>query len=170
MAERATPISNRRTVWGVVLATCLAVSAFCLIYPVYVIRPFRHQGVREFAAALLVLRFRQPVDVLCVLVTVAAAVLYWRNRPRLLARIAAIAGTIGVIAFSALSRVNIYELMFHPLGQPAFLAASNSKLDGDEHVIAVKIGGAARAYPIRSISYHHIVNDVVGGVPIVATY
>jgi len=44
------------------------------------------------------------------------------------------------------------------------------KLDDDEKVIVVKIGDAARAYPIRSISYHHVVNDVVGQEAIVATY
>jgi hypothetical protein len=43
-------------------------------------------------------------------------------------------------------------------------------LDGAEEVIAVHIGTAARAYPVRSMSYHHIVNDVLGGLPIVATY
>ena len=37
-------------------------------------------------------------------------------------------------------------------------------------VIAVKVNGSARAYPIRSMSYHHIYNDVVLGEPIVATY
>ncbi len=37
-------------------------------------------------------------------------------------------------------------------------------------VMAVHLGGEARAYPIRIVSYHHIVNDVVGGLPIVATY
>ncbi len=45
-----------------------------------------------------------------------------------------------------------------------------SKLDKDEKVIAVKIGASARAYPIRGMSYHHIINDVVGNVAIVATY
>jgi hypothetical protein len=47
---------------------------------------------------------------------------------------------------------------------------SEAKLDGDEQVIAVKIGDAARAYPIRSMSYHHVVNDTLGGVPLAATY
>ncbi len=32
------------------------------------------------------------------------------------------------------------------------------------------LGDKARAYPIRSISYHHVVNDRLGGVPIAATY
>jgi hypothetical protein len=60
--------------------------------------------------------------------------------------------------------------MFHPMGRPNFVAATDTKLDGAEMVMAVHIAGEARAYPIRIVSYHHIVNDVVGGVPIVATY
>ncbi len=60
--------------------------------------------------------------------------------------------------------------MFHPIGEPSFQAAAQTKLDGAEKLIAVNLGGVARAYPIRSVSYHHVVNDVVGGVPIVATY
>jgi hypothetical protein len=60
--------------------------------------------------------------------------------------------------------------MFHPAERPSFSTADQAKFDGDEKVIAVNIGGAARAYPIRIISYHHIINDVLDGVPIVATY
>jgi len=60
--------------------------------------------------------------------------------------------------------------MFRPMDRPSFLPASQTKLDGGEEVIAVRVGRAARAYPIRSLSYHHIVNDVLGGLPIVATY
>jgi hypothetical protein len=37
-------------------------------------------------------------------------------------------------------------------------------------VLAVKLDGMARAYPIRSMGYHHVINDVVGQEPIVATY
>jgi hypothetical protein len=60
--------------------------------------------------------------------------------------------------------------MFHPAGPPSIASAAESKLDGGEMVIAVKIAGSARAYPIRSMSYHHIYNDVVAGEPIAATY
>ena len=52
----------------------------------------------------------------------------------------------------------------------SFTAASEVKLDGAEKVVAVRVGGEARAYPIRSMSYHHVVNDVVEGKAIVATY
>jgi hypothetical protein len=154
----------------IAILACLAISLFCLIYPVYVIRPFRYQGVRELAAALTVLRFRNIVMASCALGAILAAVRYWSLQPTLWRRIAAVAATAGVCFAAALARVNVYELMFHPLGPPAFVPAGESKLDKDEKVIAIRVNGAARAYPIRGISYHHIVNDVVGGEPVVATY
>ena len=163
-------IDKRKLTYILVITACLTVSLFCLIYPVYVIRPFRHQGVRELTVALAVLRFRAATTSACVLAGLLAAVLYWRVQPRTWRRIVAALGVTGVCLFTVLSRVNIYELMFHPIGQPSFQRIGEAKLDGDEKVIAVEVGGSARAYPIRNISYHHIVNDVVGGVPIVATY
>jgi len=99
-----------------------------------------------------------------------ALVWYWRRERRWLRRIASAAAALAVAGMGLASRVNIYELMFHPLGPPAFVAAGQSKLDGDEMVIAIHVGTVARAYPIRNISYYHIVNDLVDGVPIAATY
>jgi hypothetical protein len=37
-------------------------------------------------------------------------------------------------------------------------------------VMAVKFGADTRAYPIVEMAYHHVLNDTVGGVPIVVTY
>lgn len=145
------------------LAACFAVSLFFLVYPVYVIRPFRHQGAGELAIALTVLRYRPVVMGLCVTVAIGALVGRWR-------RVGMIAGAAGVCLFAALSRINIYEKMFHPVDRPEFQAVGETKLDGREMVTAVEIGPAARAYPVRITSYHHIVNDIVNGVPIVATY
>jgi hypothetical protein len=39
-----------------------------------------------------------------------------------------------------------------------------------EPVIAVEIGGVARAYPLRIMTWHEIVNDELGGEPISVTY
>ncbi len=149
---------------------CLAASFLAVAYPLYVIRPFRAQGPRELAAALVVLRFRPAITLVCAAGALAALVLYWRVQARIVWRLLAVAGTacVGLLALAA--RVNIYELMFHHLDHPEFAAAGKVKLDNDEKVIVVKIGDAARAYPIRSISYHHVVNDVVGQTAVVATY
>ena len=162
--------NQRPRAYSLLILACFAVALFCLVYPIYVIRPFRAQGVRELAAALLVLRFRPLVMGACAVFAIVAAVRHWQLQSRRWRRAGAIAGTAAVCIFTALSRVNVYELMFHPMGSPTFASAANAKLDNDEKVIAVQVNGVARAYPIRAISYHHIVNDVVGGVPIVGTY
>jgi Protein of unknown function (DUF3179) len=152
------------------LITSLLVSAACLAFPIYVIRPFRHQGARELAAALAVLQVRPIIEAICVLAALAVLPWYWQVQRRRSRRVLAAIGTFFVWGFAVLSRVNVYELMFHPMGHPVFVTSQQVKLDPDDKVIAVKLGGDARAYPIRSIAYHHIVNDVVGQVPIVATY
>jgi hypothetical protein len=152
------------------LITTVVVSFLCLAYPLYVIRPFRHQGPRELAMAVGLMRVRSPIEVACAVLAIVGLAWHWQREPRRLRRIAAIAGTFLVCAFAVLSRVNIDELMFHPDLHPTFAAVRQIKLDADDNVLAVKLGGNARAYPVRVIAYHHIINDLVGGVPIVATY
>jgi hypothetical protein len=165
-------MKTQRPGWRFVLLWLLAgaVAWALLIYPIYVIRPFRYQGARELLVALAVIRFRPIGMVLAVAGVFAAAVWYWRSERRKLRRFLSAVCVVNIAVPAVLSRVNIFELMFHPAGTPAVSAASVSKLDSNEMVIAVKVNGSARAYPIRSMSYHHIYNDVVAGEPIVATY
>jgi len=160
---------NRRIFLAVFLA-CLALCLFCLIYPINIIRPNRAQNPRDLAIALVVMRFRAAAFLLGALATVAGLVVYWRAQRSWWRRTLATLGTALVCVLAALARVNIYELMFHPDKHPTFAAASRMQLDKDEKVIAVKIHSAARAYPIRNISYHHVINDVLDNVAIVATY
>lgn len=148
----------------------MAVAWGLLLYPLYVIRPFRPQGAKELLVALAVMRFRAVGMAVAMAGALAAAVWYWGREHRRVRRFFSAAGVAMVAVAALLSRVNVYELMFHPTERPTFSAAGESKLDGGEMVIAVKVSGTARAYPIRGISYHHIVNDVVGREPIVATY
>ena len=156
--------------FSVAIFICLLLSLAALIYPVYVIRPFRAQGPRELIAALTIVRFRLPFVAVCALLSVAALVWYWKREKRRLRRTGSLAGALAVIAVALLCRINIYELMFHPFERPSFSAAAQVKLDGDEKVISIRSGNAARAYPIRVISYHHVINDDLAGVPVVATY
>jgi uncharacterized metal-binding protein len=157
--------------WVAVLLACLAVSLVAVAYPLYVIRPFRAQGARELMAALAVSRFRPLLTVISALAAVAAAIAYWRAPAPKSRRMLIAAGAMLVCVLAVLARVNVYEdLMFHAVEHPAFAAATDVKLDKDDKLIVVKIGGSARAYPIREMGYHHVVNDVVGGTALVATY
>ena len=40
----------------------------------------------------------------------------------------------------------------------------------DEQVLGLSINGEHRAYPVRTLSRHEIVNDVVGGTPVAVTW
>ena len=58
------------------------------------------------------------------------------------------------------------------LSGPRFLPVSDeTRLDDREPVITVEIEGAApRAYPIRYLTWHEIVNDTVADVPVAVTF
>jgi hypothetical protein len=57
------------------------------------------------------------------------------------------------------------------LGQADEASAARAKfLVPEDRVIGVKIGGQARAYPLRLLVWHEVVNDTLGGVPIAVTY
>jgi len=59
------------------------------------------------------------------------------------------------------------------IDQPKFVAATTLTVDdlGDsEPVIGVVIKGKARAYPLRVLTWHEIVNDTLNGVPITVTF
>lgn len=49
-------------------------------------------------------------------------------------------------------------------------SAASQWLAPDEPVIAVEIGGEARAYPLQILIWHEIANDELGGVPIAVTF
>jgi hypothetical protein len=40
----------------------------------------------------------------------------------------------------------------------------------DTEVIGVELDGASRAYPVRMLEYHQVVNDEIDGTPVVVTY
>lgn len=59
-----------------------------------------------------------------------------------------------------------------PINTPTFITLEEAKNTYFEHepVIAVEINKEAKAYPLSVLMYHEIVNDIVGGTPIIATY
>ena len=58
------------------------------------------------------------------------------------------------------------------LSDPQFIRVDQeSRIEDREPVISVEIAGAEpRAYPIRYLTWHEIVNDTVGGVPVAVTF
>ncbi len=55
---------------------------------------------------------------------------------------------------------------------PAFVGADEAAewLADVEPVVALDVGGDARAYPLQILTWHEIVNDEVGGLPVAVTF
>lgn len=58
-----------------------------------------------------------------------------------------------------------------PLDNPDMLAAADATYLRDQDLVfGVSINGDARAYPLRILGWHEMMNDVVGGVPVALAY
>ncbi len=155
--------------WWLVAGCAAAVSVFFAVYPMIVIQPFRPQEQGALALALAVREWAPFATAMGVAAAIWAALRLWPSM-RWFARVGAIGLACLCLAAAVISRVNIFERMFKPVGEVAYWSASEAKLDPDDMVMAVRFGGQARAYPVRMMAYHHVVNDWVGGVPLVGTY
>ncbi len=60
--------------------------------------------------------------------------------------------------------------MIAPIYAPRFADAAYATLRDDELILGVEINGEAKAYPITVLNAREMVNDVLGGVPILATW
>ena len=162
-SSRSRPLS-----WLIFLLSAL-VGIGLFFVPAFIIRPFHHQTPSALALAMA-LRQRAPwgtlaAVILCLLFTF---VLWQADNLR---RKIVLCSILFLVAFSAvMSSLNYFEWMFHPVDSPQFESEAASKLDAGEMILAVHFAADARAYPIREMAYHHIVNDVVNGVPIAVTY
>src|SRR5438876_9937102 len=88
--------------------TAVAIALFFAIYPLYVIRPFRHQGARELAAALIIARWAPWVTLLCAAAAVFPLSRLWRQSSRR-PRLALLAATALAILAAVFARANLYE-------------------------------------------------------------
>jgi hypothetical protein len=57
-----------------------------------------------------------------------------------------------------------------PVYEPEFAAAANAPYDDEELVIGVAINGEAKAYAIGPLNGREMVNDTVGGTPVLVTW
>jgi hypothetical protein len=161
--------TTRRLMWlGLIL---VVFGAFAWVFiPVWKIQPFKAQTSEDLNVAYT-LRRRSPIVTVVALVVSALLVFkLWRGT-RWWTKAALVVLLVPVVAVTWFARQNHFEWMFKPLDASAYVAAD--KVDfvaDDEMVLAIEVKGDAVAYPIRQLAYHHVVQDTVGGLPVVSTY
>jgi glucan phosphoethanolaminetransferase (alkaline phosphatase superfamily) len=159
----------RGAAWLALLLIILLALASVFI-PAWVIMPFKAQTTRGVAVSYALKSWSPLITLLAVLLTVALAVYLWRGA-RWFGRAAMIVLLVPAFIAAWFARQNHFEWMFNPLTQTAYARVSEADFVNDQTMMmAVTLNGEAAAYPIRQMAYHHIAQDTVGGVPIVATY
>jgi hypothetical protein len=99
------------------------------------------------------------------------AISLWNGARRWWRRACLVLLFIPLLIATWFARQNHFEWMFNPLPNAAFANISEAGFvaDGDM-VLAVELNGDAAAYPVRQIAYHHVVQDTIGGIPVLVTY
>jgi hypothetical protein len=161
---------KRRIVWAGFFLLTLAVLAVVLI-PVFLILPFRPQTAREMEVAYTLRRWSPLLTVLATITALALTGWLWRGARRWWRKSALVLMLVLTGAAAWAARQNHFEWMFNPLPNPAYAKVNEAGfVDDNDRVMTVAAGGEAAAYPIRLMAYHHLVQDTVGGTPLVATY
>jgi hypothetical protein len=161
-------LSRTRSLW-IALSGFAVIGIGAFFFPAFVIRPFRYQNPHSLFWAMAIRQRAPIISLLCAILCFLLVAALWENSGKW--KKAALSLLLVPVVFSAvMCRLNYFEWMFHPVDSAKFDSESSSKLGADEMILAVRYGADARAYPVREMAYHHVLNDVVGGVPIAVTY
>ncbi len=170
MSTDPSPPRSRRWIAGLVLFFLVLAVAAMLVLPVWLIRPFAPQTPDGIALSFALRRWAPTVTVLALVAGLALTVWFWRGG-RWWSRALAVLALLPLGAAAVFARQNIFEKMFAPTGQVASVPADEASwVEEGDAVLAVTLNGDAAAYPVNQVSYHHIVGDAVGGVPVAVTY
>jgi hypothetical protein len=139
------------------------------LIPAFVIRPFRYQSASALSLAIRVKWIAPALTAIACATVLVLSLSLWRSASRL-GRVGLVTAMLVSAGSAVMTRLNYFEWMFRPIQAAGFLASGDAHLSDKEMVMTVQVGPDARAYPIRQMAYHHVLNDTVGGVPVVVTY
>lgn len=170
MASEKSPPPGRRITWLVLFVIILV--AFAVVFiPVWVIQPFKPQSARGVEVSYMLRRLSPWITLIALGAGLLLTLKLWRGSRRWWKKALLVVILIPLLASTWFARQNHFEWMFNPLANATYAKVNDAGFVAeDDVVLAVKINGEAAAYPVRLMAYHHLVEDVVGGTPIVATY
>jgi Protein of unknown function (DUF3179) len=152
------------------LLIILIIGLAVVITPIWIIQPFKPQTQRGLAWSYVFRRISPFVTVFASAAIVLTTIWLWRST-RWFLKAFLVLLLLPMFAATWMARQNHFEWIFRPHASIAYATAPDAKFVGDnDMVLAVKNNGEAVAYPVRLMAYHHLVQDVVGGTPLVATY
>jgi hypothetical protein len=153
------------------LAIVILLALTIVVVPVFIIQPFKAQTQRGVAMSYGMRSWSPLLTICALIISLVLAGWLWSRSRRWFAKAGLIIILLPLLAATWFARQNHFEWMFKPLEHSAYAKPADASFVADsDMVLAVNINGESVAYPVRLMAYHHVVQDVVGGTPIVATY
>ena len=167
--ENRNAFVSRRSAWLLLLVIMLGALAIVFV-PAWIIQPFKPQTTRGLEISFAMRRWSPLVTLIALAFALLLVGLLGRGS-RWWTKALLVLIMLPLLASTWFARQNHFEWMFNPLAHSAYAKPTEATFVVDnDMVLAVDNNGEAVAYPVRLMAYHHVVQDVVGGTPIVATY
>jgi hypothetical protein len=152
------------------LAAIAFLALFLGLFPMLVSHPYVEQTPSILMAAYWIQKAGPAVSACLAVIGVVAAygraVRYGRRTAMLACLL-----LVPAIAFVFTSRRYFAEWFFSP-ARGAQLASIQQPSDVSDNdlVIGVTLDGVSRAYPVRYLAFHHMLNDALGSTHLLPTY
>jgi hypothetical protein len=161
---------GRGAAWLALLVLMLA-ALMIVLTPAWLIQPFKPQTQSGLEVSYRLRQWSPAITLIVSIIALGLMVWLWRGARRWWLRAMLLLALTLTFVATWFARQNHFEWMFNPLPNPAYARSGEVDfLTDTDMVLAVEIKGEAVAYPVRLMAYHHVVQDTVGGVPVVATY
>jgi hypothetical protein len=156
--------------WLIVIALVLAALA-AVVIPALLIQPFKLQTPDRLKLSYALRSWSPIITLIALVASLLVGTLLWRRCRGWWRKALLVLALPPLVLAFWFARQNHFEWMFRPLRSAAFVNLNDADfVSNDEMVLAVELNGDAAAYPVRQVAYHHVVQDVIGGVAIAVTY
>jgi hypothetical protein len=169
--ESSTKGLGPRWIRWAVLAIVTVIAFAAVLVPALLIQPFKLQTAGRLNISYSLRHWSPIITVVALSLAVLIAASLWKQTHRWWRKGLLLLPFIPLLVATWFARQNHFEWMFKPLPNASFAKANDAGFvsDGDM-VLAVELNGDAAAYPVRQIAYHHVVQDMIGGIPVLVTY
>ena len=170
-SESSTTVLRRRWIrWMLLLIVTLAALAVVLV-PALLIQPFKLQTAERLKISYALRHWSPILTLVALAFALLIGVSLWNHTRGWWRKALLIALFFPLLVATWFSRQNHFEWMFKPLPNAAFAPINDAGFVSEsDMVLAVEMNGDAAAYPIRQVAYHHVVQDTIGGIPVLVTY
>lgn len=170
-SESSTNVPGRRWIRWILLLIVTVTAFACVLVPALLIQPFKLQTAERLYVSYTLRHWSPIITLLALLLALLIVISLWKQTRRWWLKGFLVSFFIPLLLATWFARQNHFEWMFKPLPNAGFAKVNDAGfVSEDDMVLAVELNGDAAAYPVRQIAYHHVVQDTIGGIPVLVTY